>query len=81
MGDHYALHWEPDMLQDLGSAFRIFATEVVAFSIGGLAVALRDAVQGQECLWFGCKGKNLGATYHIRKLRSVLFMLVKRLYY
>lgn len=33
MGDHYALHWEPDMLQDLGSAFRIFATEVVAFSI------------------------------------------------
>lgn len=33
MGDHYALHWEPEMLQDLGSAFKIFATEVVAFSI------------------------------------------------
>ncbi|KAI7878935.1 DUF726-domain-containing protein [Lichtheimia hyalospora FSU 10163] len=33
IGDHYALHWEPEMLQDLGSAFKIFATEVVAFSI------------------------------------------------
>ncbi|CDS06699.1 hypothetical protein LRAMOSA09226 [Lichtheimia ramosa] len=33
MGDHYTLYWEPEMLEDLGSAFKIFATEVVTFSI------------------------------------------------
>lgn len=33
MGDHYTLYWEPEMLEELGSAFRIFATEAVTFSI------------------------------------------------
>ncbi|KAI8884986.1 DUF726-domain-containing protein [Backusella circina FSU 941] len=33
MGDHYSLFWEPEMLEELGSAFRIFATEAVTFSI------------------------------------------------
>ncbi|KAI7883560.1 DUF726-domain-containing protein [Lichtheimia hyalospora FSU 10163] len=33
MGDHYTLYWEPEMLEALGSAFKIFATEVVSFSI------------------------------------------------
>ncbi|KAI8875656.1 DUF726-domain-containing protein [Backusella circina FSU 941] len=33
MGDHYALYWEPEMLEALGSAFRILATEAVTFSI------------------------------------------------
>ncbi|KAI9316420.1 hypothetical protein BX666DRAFT_2044375, partial [Dichotomocladium elegans] len=33
MGDHYTLYWEPEMLEKLGSAFRIFATEVVSFSV------------------------------------------------
>ncbi|KAI9357212.1 hypothetical protein BD770DRAFT_389282 [Pilaira anomala] len=33
MGDHYSLYWEPEMLEELGSAFRIFATEAVTFSI------------------------------------------------
>ncbi|CAO3594396.1 unnamed protein product [Absidia cylindrospora] len=33
MGDHYTLYWEPDMLEELGSAFKIFATEAVTFSV------------------------------------------------
>ncbi|KAI7897975.1 uncharacterized protein BX663DRAFT_526643 [Cokeromyces recurvatus] len=33
MGDHYTLYWEPEMLEELGSAFRILATEAVTFSI------------------------------------------------
>lgn len=33
MGDHYTLYWEPEMLEELGGAFRIFATEAVTFSI------------------------------------------------
>ncbi|KAI8365787.1 hypothetical protein BD560DRAFT_401738 [Blakeslea trispora] len=33
MGDHYNLYWEPEMLEELGSAFRILATEAVSFSI------------------------------------------------
>ncbi|KAK4518951.1 Lysophosphatidic acid:oleoyl-CoA acyltransferase 1 [Mucor velutinosus] len=33
MGDHYNLYYEPEMLFELGSAFRIFATEAVTFSI------------------------------------------------
>lgn len=33
MGDHYSLYWEPEMLEELGGAFRIFATEAVTFSI------------------------------------------------
>ncbi|KAI8644390.1 hypothetical protein BD408DRAFT_363199 [Parasitella parasitica] len=33
MGDHYSLYWEPEMLEELGSAFRILATEAVTFSI------------------------------------------------
>ncbi|EIE79619.1 hypothetical protein RO3G_04324 [Rhizopus delemar RA 99-880] len=33
MGDHYALYWEPEMLEELGSAFKILATEAVTFSI------------------------------------------------
>jgi hypothetical protein len=33
MGDHYTLFWEPDMLEELGSAFKIFATEAVTFSV------------------------------------------------
>ncbi|KAI9491729.1 hypothetical protein BDB00DRAFT_959307 [Zychaea mexicana] len=33
MGDHYTLYWDPEMLEALGSAFKIFATEAVAFSI------------------------------------------------
>ncbi|OAD80509.1 hypothetical protein PHYBLDRAFT_17414, partial [Phycomyces blakesleeanus NRRL 1555(-)] len=33
MGDHFTLFWEPDMLVELGSAFKIFATEAVTFSI------------------------------------------------
>ncbi|OBZ91460.1 putative membrane protein C6F6.13c [Choanephora cucurbitarum] len=33
MGDHYNLYWEPEMLEELGSAFRILATEAVTFSI------------------------------------------------
>ncbi|KAF7724914.1 hypothetical protein EC973_000573 [Apophysomyces ossiformis] len=33
MGDHFSLYWEPEMLVALGSAFKIFATEAVTFSI------------------------------------------------
>ncbi|KAI9257662.1 hypothetical protein BY458DRAFT_294428 [Sporodiniella umbellata] len=33
MGDHYTLYWEPEMLEELGSAFKILATEAVTFSI------------------------------------------------
>ncbi|CAO3632975.1 unnamed protein product [Cunninghamella echinulata] len=33
MGDHYNLFWEPEMLEELGSAFKIFATEAVTFSV------------------------------------------------
>ncbi|KAI8971368.1 hypothetical protein BDB01DRAFT_811552 [Pilobolus umbonatus] len=33
MGDHYSLYWEPEMLSALGSAFRIFATEAITFSV------------------------------------------------
>ncbi|KAI8099124.1 uncharacterized protein BX664DRAFT_13492 [Halteromyces radiatus] len=33
MGDHYTLYWEPEMLEELGSAFKIFATEAVTFSV------------------------------------------------
>lgn len=33
LGDHYTLYWEPEMLAELGSAFKIFATEAVSFSI------------------------------------------------
>ncbi|KAI8979612.1 hypothetical protein BDF20DRAFT_521103 [Mycotypha africana] len=33
MGDHYHLYWEPEMLEALGGAFKIFATEAVTFSI------------------------------------------------
>ncbi|KAI9029050.1 hypothetical protein CLU79DRAFT_525773 [Phycomyces nitens] len=33
MGDHFTLFWEPDMLVELGSAFKIMATEAVTFSI------------------------------------------------
>ncbi|KAI8332504.1 hypothetical protein BC941DRAFT_436869 [Chlamydoabsidia padenii] len=33
MGDHYTLFWEPEMLEELGSAFKIFATEAVTFSV------------------------------------------------
>ncbi|ORX56161.1 DUF726-domain-containing protein [Hesseltinella vesiculosa] len=33
MGDHYSLFWEPEMLEELGSAFKIFATEAITFSV------------------------------------------------
>ncbi|ORY91963.1 hypothetical protein BCR43DRAFT_497558 [Syncephalastrum racemosum] len=33
MGDHFTLFWEPEMLEALGGAFKIFATEAVAFSV------------------------------------------------
>ncbi|KAI8370648.1 uncharacterized protein BYT42DRAFT_647867 [Radiomyces spectabilis] len=33
MGDQYSLCWEPEMLEELGSAFKIMATEAVTFSI------------------------------------------------
>ncbi|KAI8149599.1 hypothetical protein BJV82DRAFT_662886 [Fennellomyces sp. T-0311] len=45
MGDHYTLWWEPEMLEALGSAFKIFATEAVTFSIQqGLAHTIMGAL-------------------------------------
>ena len=39
---------------------RVPAVRDRAQPAGGLAVALRDAVQGQECLWFGWSGQQIG---------------------
>ncbi|MCP1202649.1 alpha,alpha-trehalose-phosphate synthase (UDP-forming) [Acetobacter oryzoeni] len=38
---------------------RVPAVRDRAQPAGGLAVALRDAVQGQECLWFGWSGQQI----------------------